>query len=171
MSLILQIKKIRKKCFLTKIGFVTMCAIEVSESLELKRVWRKKKSRKRGGQYPKFFEDVWEAVGKVISLESSWREKENHFTVDMLPIFLLHIRIPINMNILQAFYMKAELLNLIFRKLNFQISTFGQLNFWTTVFWTTELLDNWTLERLNFGTTELSNNWTFGQLNFWTTEL
>ena len=48
-----------------------MCGIEVSESLELKRVWRKKKSRKRGGQYPKFFEDVWEAVGKVISLESS----------------------------------------------------------------------------------------------------
>ena len=55
----------------TRIGYVTLCAIEVSESLELKRVWRKKKSRKRGGQYPKFFEDVWEAVGKVISLESS----------------------------------------------------------------------------------------------------
>ena len=57
--------------FWTRIGIVTLCAIEVSESLELKRVWRKKKSRKRGGQYPKFFEDVWEAVGKVISLESS----------------------------------------------------------------------------------------------------
>ena len=56
---------------LTRIGFIRLCAIEVSESLELKRVWRKKKSRKRGGQYPKFFEDVWEAVGKVISLESS----------------------------------------------------------------------------------------------------
>ena len=45
----------------------------------------KNRKRARGGQYPKFFEDVWEAAGplgrKVISLESSWRGKENHFTV------------------------------------------------------------------------------------------
>lgn len=34
----------------------------------------------------KVFEDVWEA-GKVISLESSWGEEENHFTVGCLPFF------------------------------------------------------------------------------------